>query len=272
MNAEDSIDYRKILRQFAEERKALSPSLNYRSIALAMRMEPSFLSKVMRGNTHFSRDQLFSACECLKLGAEDCSFLQLLHEYQTSGLQRRKDILWREIKHHIKIRNDTSSHIDAQVVHSKERDISTYYLDPMNQIVHVALSIEKCRKDPDKLASVLGIPRDQMHQALAKLGEMGLIKVEDGEIRVLSSDMQLSRDAAEYYPWRLQLMMLGQIRAQRLPKEQAYGYSVVFSSDEKAREKILAKFFEFLKDAQKIAVDAPADNVYQMNFDVINWV
>jgi uncharacterized protein (TIGR02147 family) len=270
-NSVEPIDYRSMIRQLVEERKALSPSLNFRSLALAIRVEPSFLSKVLRSNAHFSRDHLFMACEYLKVEQSEYAFLELLHEYQTSGLQRRKDALLKEIKQHLKIHNDTSRHIDAEVIHSKEKDIKSYYLDPMNQIVHVAISIERFRKEPDRLGPILGVPRDQVHQSLARLGEMGLLKVENGEIKVLSSDMQLSRDAAEYHPWRLQLMMWSQIRAQRLPKEQAYGYSVVFSSDERAREKILAKFFEFLKETQRIAVDAPAENIYQLNFDLINW-
>lgn len=67
----------------------------------------------------------------------------------------------------------------------------------------------------------------------------------------------------------MRLKALDQI--EKNPQHDDYCFSVIFSTHPKVRSQIQSKFLEFLNEVQKLVGEHPEENVYQMNFDLLEW-
>lgn len=57
----------------------------------------------------------------------------------------------------------------------------------------------------------------------------------------------------------------------QLDGDEFHSFSVIFTCDQKVNDKIKQKFFNFLKDIQVDFKKAKAEEVYQMNFNLLKW-
>ena len=55
------------------------------------------------------------------------------------------------------------------------------------------------------------------------------------------------------------------------PLHSQYAFSGYFSADPKTRDEVQAEFLNFLKRMEKKVAYAPAEAVYQVGFDLLNW-
>jgi len=241
-------------------------------MADAMRIQKPFLSKVINGHSHLTRDQLFLACDYLHLAEDECEFIYLMHEYNTSSLHARQTKLLQKIHGIQRKYRQTEKHINtSEVAEIGQISIREYYLDPIFQLLHVGMSIERYRRDVRLFAADLLIPPERVFNAIRKLEELGILRREGAELRVSAHNLHLPRNSAEYMAWHSQLRAAGVQRCQNLHQDAAYGFSVVFSSDEKTRKKIQEKFLKFVSEVQKMSQGSEEKNLYQMNFDLFNW-
>lgn len=70
-----------------------------------------------------------------------------------------------------------------------------YYIDPLNQIVHICLSIARYQKDPPCLASELDIPVADLRQIIERLEHLGVVEQQGGKIRTLIKSIHLPRSS-----------------------------------------------------------------------------
>lgn len=265
-------DYREYFRQEVSARKALDSKINFQSMANAMRVQKPFLSKVVNGHNHLTQDHLYLGCKYLRLSKNETDYLALTRDFQTSFLKERQDTLKGIIE---KTQNDylqTDKHITSSKIDAATSDsINEYYLDPIYQLVHVALSIARYSEDFRLLAKDLHIPVYRVTAAIERLEELKIVKREGAKINVIAHNLHLPHSAKEYPAWINLLRQEGMNRSRSLPKENSYGFSVVFSTDEKARQEIHERFLKFLNGVQNLVSSSDEKNIYQMNFDLINW-
>jgi hypothetical protein len=88
---------------------------------------------------------------------------------------------------------------------------------------------------------------------------------------VLKDNLHLSPESTIYRPYRTLLRFKAMERLDRLNAGDAYNYSVLFTADEEVRRRVQARFLEFLKDVQDDIQAAPAQEVYQLSFDLFRW-
>ncbi|MFN7905749.1 MAG: DUF4423 domain-containing protein [Pseudobdellovibrionaceae bacterium] len=85
--------------------------------------------------------------------------------------------------------------IDAEQVATEfASPIFEYYLDPNNLLVHVLLGIEKYRKSPALLESVLGIEPTKLESILSNLQKLDIIRKENGRISINKMSLHLPKD------------------------------------------------------------------------------
>ncbi len=265
-------DYRTYYRDEVSARKKLDSSINFQNMSDAMRIQKPFLSKVVNGHSHLTKDHLYLANEYLRLSAEESDFIDLIHEYQTSSLKVRQEKLRKEIELEQRKHLRTDKHIRTTSPASQQSDsIREYYLDPSFQLVHVAMSIERYRRDIKLLASDLMFPIERVVKAVGKLEDLGILKREGSALKVVAHDLHLPRNSKEYMAWNSQLRAAAMQRCQNLPSDEAYGFSVVFSTDEPTRREIQEMYLKFVKEVQRLTSGSEEKNLYQLNFDLFNW-
>ena len=264
-------DYKAILKNTLESRKKIDKRFNFQKLAQAMRIQKSYLSKVMGGYAELNSDQLHLACEYLNFSNKETEYLQLLLEQSRSSLKTRKDQFQKRIIQIQAEYQETKAHLSAKTITTQTEGIEDYYLDPLIQIVHVSLSISRYRKNPLLLAQDLEVPAFRVLDSVHKLEKMGIIEKKGETWAVLHSEIHLPRESSYYASWRNQIRLMTLQRLQNLTSDETTSFSVVFTSHEPTRKQIQNKFLDFLKEIEALVKDSPDENTYQLNFDLFHW-
>lgn len=269
MNIYKENDYRKILRSLVEERKKIDATVNFQAMAEFCGCPKSYLSKVLAGQANLNSDQIFLACDYLTLKEMDRCYISLLLESERTEIPGRKKILEKEIAA-LKVRCiESKEHITADIQSSGKNDV--YYYDPLNQIVHLCLSVEKFRRNPMRIAPALKTAPSKIIRAIDTLEELGYIERMGDEILVRENHIHLARTAKVYKTWRNELKLASIAHLNQSSEDEDYSFSVIFSGNTEARESIRQLFLKFLKETEDIVKKAPSESVYQMSFDLFEW-
>ena len=271
MSIYNDIDYRKILRNIVDERKKLDRSSNFQNLAKAIRVQKAYLSNCLKGKADLSFDQLYLVCEYLNLDSEQSEYLSLLLDFERSSLKSRKEKILKEI-HEIQNKHiQTDKHITAKTLSPGIEGLSEYYLDPLNQIVHVCLAIPHFQENLKLLAHTIAVPMSRITNSISILEKLGIIAKQEGKFKVLAESVHLPADSPVYASWRNELKIMAIHRLRNLNRDNSYSFSVIFAADEKTRKQIQDRFLKFLKDIEPVAKKAPSEKAYQMSFDFFPW-
>lgn len=274
MNLFAQTDYRTILKAMVAERKGYEPDFGFHKLADAARVQKPYLSKVIGGNANLNSDQLFAICRILKLGADEMEYMQLLLELERSGLEERRKELRVKIDSIAEAKRDSTAYLAAKAVLADTSSVALltdYYLDPLVQIIHVALSVERFSLNPLLLGKEFHLDGPQIHAIILSLERMGLVIRENGRLLPRETNLHLPKNSPVFRAWRNQLKLLSVQRLNQLPEAKAYSFSVVFSASENTRKEIHSRFLEFLKSCESLVGEAKSKNVYQMSFDLFPW-
>ncbi len=276
MNIFLETDYRKIINTIVDERKKINPSTTFQSLADSIRIQKSYLSKVINGHADFNADQLFMTARFLDLNQEQTNYLQLLLELERSIYPERRETLQKEIEAIQEEKRDSKNALNIRVkdMEASEYDASIfaeYYMDPLIQLVHITLTAARFRKDPTLIREHLNIKEKKFSEILNKLVKMELIEMKDGEISILERNLHLPKDSRLAFPNQVFLRQRGLERCRELSPKDRTMFMATFSSNPKAAKKIKDKFNEFLKEAQKISSEGKASDCYQLSFDLFPW-
>jgi len=272
MNIFSNLSYREIIKKIILERKKIDSSYNFQSLAKAIRVQKTYLSNCLKGKADLNFDQLYKVCEFLKLDSEQSQYLELLLSYERSGLKDRKEKLLSIIKSVQAKYEKTDQYISAKKVTVDTDGIYHYYLDPINQIVHASLAIERYRKNLQLLSKDINIPVFRIMDSIATLEKLGIISKDGKEIKIIQDSLHLPSDSPIYKTWRNELKNLSMQKLRNLKAESSYSFAVVFTATEDTRKFIQEKFFEFLKEIEPVAQKAESENAYYMNFDLFPWM
>jgi transcriptional regulator with XRE-family HTH domain/DNA-binding Lrp family transcriptional regulator len=259
-------NYRAALRFLVEGR------MTFQELAARMKVQKSYLSRVLKGNADLSSDQVFSATLAFGLSEPEAEYLQLLLERDRSGLVERRKALDARLLEIRKRHLDSRAHLSRDTVVTDAETLRDYYLDPLQQLVHIALGLVRGKAEPAKLAKALGLPPTRLQELLAALERQGLAKHEKGAWAPTERKLHLPKDSPLFRPYLAGHRLLSLERSRALAAGEGYQFSVIFSADEKTREKVQEAFLAFLKKIQDEVRAAPAENVYQMGFDLLPWL
>lgn len=272
MNIFDETDLRQIITSLVQEARSKGLGMTFERLSKAARVQKAHITNVLKGRAFFQSDQLYLICKELKLSQQETKYLLLLLEHERSVVSERKAELAKEIEKMQHEHLQTEKYIHAEIADAPlEKTFPRYYLDPVHQIVHIALSIDKFSQNPKLLEPILGIGHDRIVAVLGALESHGIIAQKSGRWTTIKKQVHLKRSSDLYSAWKMQLQNLGQGQIQLGTSEKSYGFAVVFSADEKARKRIQAKLLELITEIEPLVVKAPAQNVYQLSLDLLPW-
>ena len=265
--------YKRLIKESLELKRKTISSYTFQSMAAYCKIQKTYLSKVINNdNVHLSEDQLFMACEYLQFKNEETEFALLLHSRARTTSKKREMILKNKIK------NLQSKGIKTdKAISSKKLSVgdgigkNSYYLNPLNQIIHMFLTVERYAKTPKLIARDLSISNTNLERVLLHLEELDIIKITKSGIMVLSNNLHLPEDS-EYFPaYVASLRSASSGRFHFLSEQEKYNFSVTFSADLEAQAKIKKEFLAFLSKIKKVVDSAPCEDVYQIDFSLFPW-
>jgi len=272
MNIYSYSDLRDLITDLVKFRQAKGEKITFERLAQAARVQKAHISNVLKGRASFQPDQVYLICQELNLSSEERHYSLLLLEHERSGLQERKNELFKEIENFQQKHLQTEQHIQALAKNANyEKSFPDYYLDPLHQIIHIAISVDRFSRDPEALAEGLGFPKVKVLAALDNLKKHGFIIEKQGRFVNLHKKIHLKSSSPLYPAWRFQLQNLALARARMLPTKNTYGFSAAFSADLSTFRKIQSKILEMLKEVESDVSVAPPDQVYHFSIDLFPW-
>jgi uncharacterized protein (TIGR02147 family) len=271
MNIFSESNYRQILREVVEERKSIDGKFNFQAIGESTRIPKSYISKVTTEKAHFNCDQLCAICEYLGFNEIQIRYMMLLLELERCTQKKRKDILSRDVGAIRDKALDSTEHIKAKSDKLSDESLRDYYIDPLNQIVHICLSIPRYQKEPQRLAADLRLSLTELRVIIERLEALNVIEHSNGKIKTIVKSIHLPKSSPAYKPWRNQLKLLCMDRLNRDARADDYSFSVTFSATPKTRNKIKSEFLDLLKRVEETAQNSDLEESYQMSFDLFSW-
>lgn len=271
-------NYKEAIRQQLKEQQKKNRSLTLRKLADLIPVQYTYLSKVMNHDQfHLNEDHLFTICKALNLAAEETEYLLTLRSWSVTQDQERKSHLHgqlenkrREKKLNIKQKESDADQLATEM---------GYLLNPLCIVIHVAMSNQILRKNPQHLCAKLGISVKQLKEILKVLALNNLVELEGDHITVKATK-QLQFHLGRNHPlMRVHQNLLKTAVINRLSQtdeEEKYSFMVTFTSNRADFDKIKTEYQSFLKKVETIARKSqrPQDHqeVYHMNFDFFRWV
>ena len=137
--------------------------------------------------------------------------------------------------------------------------------------MHVLLQVPKYAGEPTKIAEDLNISSRYLQKVLDVLQELSIISFKDKVIEVLEKNFHLPKESPMLLPHQTLVRLKSTQRLQEVEIDKRYSFSVTFTGTEETRSDIQKKFLEFIQGIEKTVKKAPAENAYQLNFDLFPW-
>ena len=273
-HAYDFDDYRLLLKRRLESLRQSRPGLSWRKIASHVPLQATYLSRALNEEgTHLSEDHLFQICRWLDLSPEENEFALMLRARAVTQQAERVEQLTKKIND---LRSRRVVRADHQALATESLALQSKYLfDPVCVIVHCSLAIKKFRECPTLLCPPLGISKVRLKQILESLDRIGYIVLgaEPFEIKaVLPTQMHFGR---EHPMMRIHQSLLKSNLIARLPQTQEdkkESFFVTMSMDEEGFVQAKEAFARFIQEVRTLSMNRPEAHLYQMNFDILEWL
>lgn len=275
MNIYQITDYREIIRYLVEERKKSESKFGFHKLSEAANIQKPYISKVLKGNANLNSDQMYAIAKCLRQSKEETEYILLCLEYDRTVFPDRKKDLKDRIRQIATESQDSSKHLKAKSLDTSDPNstISKYYLDPLNQIIHSALTIPYYSINPLILSKHLHINNTRLHDIIQFLKRENLLEEIDGKLIPKNRNLHLPRSSPLYNTWRNQLKLLAMQRINdQQEQSDTYSFNVIFTGNENTRNNIHNKFMEFLQYCEsEVKNSTSIEKIFQMSFDLFPW-
>jgi uncharacterized protein (TIGR02147 family) len=268
------MDFREILKDLVRERKKTEPSFNFAVLAKTLGVQRTYISKVMNAGASLSTDQLFLLTDLFSLSKDQHDYMVLLIEHEKTGLSRRKKILQQRIAA-IQLEHRSPKNVmKAEFMESGEGgSIADYYLDPFVSIMHMYLMLPQFGGSPDNISRELGLTSRYSKKIISILERLGIVTPEKSgnSYRVVKDYLQLSPDSPLNSSYYALFRLASAQQLMKIARDQRCVYSMTFAADEETKGIIHEAFLRFLREIETPIRKAPAQGVYQINFDLFPW-
>lgn len=272
MNIYRQTNYREIFAQLFENERGRRPGWSTAQLAQQIRVQPSYLTNVVRERAHFSSDQIYAIGSQLNLSAVEIRYLDLLMIFERAEFPERRQVLQNEI-HAIRDKEfRTEKRLRAPENRLSELDREKYYLDPNIELMHLYLGIKGAPKEITKIAQAWGLSTDYVAQIITFLEKVDLVKTAPRGWKVQGTHQLLSPQSHLAKPHQI----LKRIRAletiQKISAEKIYSFSGTLTINEETRLQIQSLFVEFLEKCEKASLASSEEGIYHLQFDLFPWL
>lgn len=198
------------------------------NLAEYLRVQPSFISRVLVGNQDFSSEHIVRVAAFLELNEDETDYLVLLHHRDRAGAKELRAHYQKQIDRIDERRSQVRSKIKADRRAISDADALRYYGAWYHAAVHMFLRIPGA--DIVTIADGLSLPVGKVKESIALLEEIGMVVAEKGKWKVVDQRVHNDKDSlglrAHHMNWRQ-----SSIRAwdEGIPNDMFY--SLVMSTD-----------------------------------------
>lgn len=239
------LDYRDMLRDAFEEKKASSSLYSYRMMAEALGQDTSNIFRILQKDAHLPARCQSRAIEYLGLNGRSAEYFVLLIAYaRERNPQARREIL-----------DKAMALRDVAVRDLVDQELA-YFRDWWIVAVRSLVEVMEGRVQPSVLANRLvpKVPEADVAKALNLLLDLGLVKKASSE-RLVLTNAHLNAGGEEKTQavrhFQRQILALASESLERFPREQRDVSTLTLAVDEPAFEEIRQMLREFRQQIQK---------------------
>lgn len=256
----DYLDYRDLLKEAFEERKAASPLYSYRMMAEALGQDTSNIFRILQKDAHLPARCQSRAIEYLNLTGRSAEyFVQLIAYAREKNQKARHEILEKALA----LRDVANRQLG-------ENELA-YFRDWWIVAVRSLLEVVDGHAHPATIAERLRpkISEAEVKKALDMLLELGLVKKASSG-RIVLSDAHLNaggeKKTQAVRHFQRQILSLASESLERFPKEQRDVSTLTLAVDHTAFVEIREMLREFRQQVQKRVEDSTGpDRVMQLS-------
>ncbi len=273
INIYNYLDYQKWISEFFIESKKVDKKFTLTAIATAIGVQKAYLSKVTKGKAHLSSDQIYQLAEHCGLTDEELQYLLLILEYARTGVHKRKKALRAKIEAAQNKWQDIRTKLKAEFIDSDTSERVAYFLDPYSTIVHILLTIDHYRQNPERIAQDLSIPLSRLQSLLRIMERLEYIKfdVTEKKYQLLKQHLFIHKTSPLSPPHQALVRTLSSAYLLKLPSEEKQSFNLTFSTDEKTRKKITESFADWLSSLEALVTNSDAEQAFQLNYEFFPW-
>jgi uncharacterized protein (TIGR02147 family) len=248
--------------------KALPKSGEHRgqraSLARRLGCQPSFISVVLNGSSHFSMEHAVVIADHLSMNGEETSYFLLLVQMERAGSELYLKHLQREMKRIRSSREKIKERLKARTELNEEAR-ATYYSSWLYAAIHVMTSVPSLQT-VEALSSHLQLSPALVKGYLETLEIMGLVVHIGGKYLITSRRIHLGTDspllAKHHVNWRLRAMQALDGRGESL-----LHYSSVISLSTRDALSIREILMKALEQQETILKLSKEEAVYSLSMD-----
>ena len=241
-------------------------------LAEKIRVQPSYLTNVIKERAHFSADQIHAIAFELGLSDDETQYLDLLMQWERAEFKSRKKSLHeqvQELRHkHI--------HADQQLLAPEtalsDADKERYYLDPNIELIHLYLGVKGVPSEIGEIAQAWGLRSEYVVNIIAFLEKRGLIERVKKTWKVKPVHQMLSHESPLCKPQQILKRLRALDVLQRMQPERVYSFNGTLTMSEETRMQVQARFIEFLKECEELVLASPSEGIYNLQFDLFPWL
>jgi uncharacterized protein (TIGR02147 family) len=254
------LDYRDLLKDAFEERKACSPLYSYRMMAEALGQDTSNIFRILQKDAHLPARCQSRAIEYLGLTNRSAEYFVLLIAYaRERSTQARHEILEKALA----LRD-----VESRQLANKELE---FFRDWWIAPIRALLEVVDGRAQPSALAKRIRpeVSEAEVEKTLALLLDLGLVKRASSG-RIVLSEAHLNANGKEKAEavrhYQRQVLALASESIDRFPKEQRDVSTLTLAIDEAAFKELREMMREFRQQVQKRVEETPRpDRVMQLS-------
>jgi uncharacterized protein (TIGR02147 family) len=264
-NIFEYLDYRVFLQEHIAGRKKENRHYSVRSVALRLGCNAGFFNRVLKGSRNLSPQYILKLADLLRFNAKQKQYFELLVHFNQSKKQVEKDHYFRQLDLF------RSSRV-KQTAAAQYALYSEWFFTVLRELINII----PCRDTSEETCRLLAryvdprITVDQVRQALATLGELGLLaKKQDGTFSVKERFITSGTDIPQVVVNRvlMQFMELAHFSLDRFSRQERSLSTLTFSVSEKGFGKIREKLDQYRREILAIVNDdrETIDRVYHLN-------
>jgi hypothetical protein len=268
----ESNTYQDVIEGHITFQKSLGHKVTYQKLAEIMRIQKSYLSKVMAKGASLSKDQLYLFSQHINLSSSEMDYLFLLLDIERCGIEELKNKLVNKAQLISLSNTQSDAYLNKDKAELDTAKMNEYYLNAENQLVHLALSISRYQQDIEGLKKDLKLSSSQFTKIIILLERLDLIQVNEDDVTLKKSNLHLAPDSPYFESWKNQFTLKAFEWNKTLEEKDKYNFTVSFTANDETKEKIRLEFLKILKSVEKDVSNAPSKNLYQMSFDLFKWL
>lgn len=257
-------EYKAYLRALAGVNQRKGLRLRF---AEAAQVQPTYVSLVLNGKSHFSLEQAERISEFLAHAKEERHFFLLLVQKGRAGTKQLEEYFQEQIEL-IKSQRLLLTHRLGKEYALTEVQQAKYYSSWIYGAVHIALSIPVLQNKKN-LSRFLQVPPSKVAEAIEFLVETGLVIEEGGkyifgpvQVRLATDSQNITKHHAN---WRTRA-----IESLDRMNERDLHYSGVFSLSKTDVLKVKDQLLEQIKRSQETIRPSAEEELYCFNVDFFN--